>query len=920
MGYLAREISDVAQVFKRAAPEQGGIITGANPVVWNMNDPFPLWVIQVFIIICFTQLLAIGLARFRQPRVIAEIIGGIILGPTVMGRIPSFSNNIFPQQSIPLLTLTSTVGLVLFLFLIGMEVDIRVLKRNAKYSLSISAAGIVLPFGLGVLLAIALFKQFSEEGVQFGHFLLFVGVAVSITAFPVLCRILTDLNLLDDHVGVIVLSAGVGNDVVGWVLLALAVALTNAGSGLAALWILLTGVAFCLFMFWPVRMALVWLAKRTGSLQSGSPTPLMMTTVLLLILVSAFFTDVIGIHPIFGGFIAGLIIPHEGGFAIALVEKLEDLVCIVFLPLYFVLSGLRTNLGLLDNGATWGYVFLICAIAFFGKFIGCALSAKVMGFSNRESTAIGTLMSCKGLVELIVLNVGLQAGILSTRLFSMFVVHALFLTILTTPLTLWCYPAKYRTGRLGKAARKTPTPSPEDILHSDDDFKTRFTLVMSKLEHLPAVMTIAQLLQPIACAQPALLRTRSSVTSDLKGEGSHDNTEGSIMQAITAPPPALLPRSIAIDALRLMELTDRTSAVMRSSEADELVHRDPLISVFSSFGRLLNISVRSSISVAPHDTLSTSVASHAKDADSQMVVIPWSVGSPHMSEEPVHTPESTHSVSKPNPFEGLFRKGSYHDNTAAQAYASFVRNVFSDSPTDTALFVDCGAATTGNHHIFFPFFGGPDDRLALKFVVQLCASQNVTATVVRVRRSVGDQSQLTESVGPTEHEHEKENEKGPIEGITVNELPVRNRDIRRTQSRVASDTADNLLWTSYSNQTDQVATGNKPIGRVPPHVQAALWRVTFGEISSPLPLRSVIQRGFAEANRIDQESLLIVTGRSKKASESHRAELDSIIAEQNHPSIDDEVTKTVGKVAAAFMAAAIKASGILVLQAAPEQL
>lgn len=176
------------------------VISGADPSAWNPNDPFPLWVIQVFIIICFTQLLAVLLSKVRQPRVIAEVIGGILLGPTVMGRIPGFTAHIFPMNSIPVLTLTSTIGLVFFLFLVGLEVDVRILRRDAKSSLSISLAGMVLPFGLGVGLAVGLYHEFVDKTkVNFSHFLLFVGVAVAITAFPVLCRESFKVKALKSH-------------------------------------------------------------------------------------------------------------------------------------------------------------------------------------------------------------------------------------------------------------------------------------------------------------------------------------------------------------------------------------------------------------------------------------------------------------------------------------------------------------------------------------------------------------------------------------------------------------------------------------------------------------------------------------------------------------------------------------------------
>lgn len=217
-----------------------------------------------------------------------------------------------------------------------------------------------------------------------------------------LCRILTELKLLSTNVGVIVLSAGVGNDVVGWILLALCVALVNAGTGLTALWVLLTCVGYSIFLFVAVKPLFLWYLRRTGSLQDG-PDQSVVTLTLLLALASAFFTQIIGVHAIFGGFMVGLICPHQGGFAIKLTEKIEDLVGSLFLPLYFALSGLNTNLGLLDSGITWGYVVGVTAIAFFAKVTGGTVASRLCGLVWRESFTVGVLMSCKGLVELIVL-------------------------------------------------------------------------------------------------------------------------------------------------------------------------------------------------------------------------------------------------------------------------------------------------------------------------------------------------------------------------------------------------------------------------------------------------------------------------------------------------------------------------------------
>jgi Kef-type K+ transport system membrane component KefB len=290
-----------------------------NPVLYNASDPVPLWIIQVsessafiYLVVCLirllviimatTQALSLILSRIRQPRVIAEVIAGVILGPSIMGRIPGFTEAIFPPAGMPILRLTSTFGLVFFLFIVGLEIDTRVMRHNMVASAAVSVAGLVVPLALGVALGVGVYREFIDPSVNFGIFLLFTAVAVGITAFPVLCRILTSLELLDTEVGLVALAAGIGNDVIGWVLLALTVALVNASSGLTALWVLLASTGYTIFLLFPVRWWYLWLAKRTGSLEKGTPSSLMMTITLFIVLISAFFTDIIGIHPIFGIF------------------------------------------------------------------------------------------------------------------------------------------------------------------------------------------------------------------------------------------------------------------------------------------------------------------------------------------------------------------------------------------------------------------------------------------------------------------------------------------------------------------------------------------------------------------------------------------------------------------------------------------
>ncbi|KAK9475251.1 K(+)/H(+) antiporter [Dipodascopsis tothii] len=428
-----------------------GIVAGRNPLEYSASSPYTVFLFQAVFIILFCQIVHYPLSKIRQPKVIAEVITGILLGPSVMGHIPKFTTTCFSADSITGLTLMANVGIILFLFIVGLEVDIGFIRKNFRVAISVGIINMAVPFGLGCAVARGLYNEYhpentSGEAIKFTTFMVFIAVAMCITAFPVLARILTELNLLKDRVGTIVLAAGITNDLLGWILLALSVTLANAGNGVNTVYIILLALGWFLFMTIPVRITLRYcLTRFTRDLERGSPSQLSMMFILVMVFISAFYTDIIGVHPIFGAFIVGVIVPRDNGFVVSLTEKIEDLVNVVLIPLYFALAGLNTNLGLLNRGIDWAYVVAIIVVALVGKISGGFAAAKMNKLLWRESLSVGVLMSCKGIVEIVVLTTGLKAGIISQRVFSMFIVMALVTTFLTTPLTLVTYPVSYRT-------------------------------------------------------------------------------------------------------------------------------------------------------------------------------------------------------------------------------------------------------------------------------------------------------------------------------------------------------------------------------------------------------------------------------------------------------------------------------------------
>ncbi|KAF2771038.1 hypothetical protein EJ03DRAFT_325837 [Teratosphaeria nubilosa] len=832
----------------RASP-QGGILEGGNPSVYSSSNSIILFIIQAGIIIIFCRLLHYPLSLLRQPRVIAEVVGGILLGPSVMGHVPGFTNDIFPSASIPNLTLVANIGLVLFLFLVGLEVDLRYFVSNWRVALSVGTLGMALPFGLGWAVAYGLYHQFHGEAgttpIQFATYALFIGVAMAITAFPVLCRILTELKLLSTPVGVIVLSAGVSNDVVGWILLALCVALVNSGSGITALWILLTCVGYALLLTFAVRPAFLWLLRRTRALLDG-PSQGIVCLTLMIAFTSAFFTGVIGVHPIFGAFMAGLICPHEGGFAIKVTEKVEDLVSAIFLPLYFALSGLSTNLGLLNDGITWGYVIAVIAVAFCAKFAGGTLAAKLNGMLWRESFTVGVLMSCKGLVELIVLNIGLQAKILSQRTFTIFVLMALVTTFATTPLTAWLYPPWYqqkvqawKEGKIDWAtgAFRSDSDAGSVMAEKMESQKVRSLLVYLRLDSMPTLLAFISLFG----GKPTSLVERIHAT--------HDAQKAMTPEQRSTPGSQLPARTIEVRGVRLLELTERSSTVMKVSEVEEHSIFDPVLNAFRVLSQLFNLAVSGETAVVPESSYADTLTSIARQEASNLLLLPWS---------------ETGSMSETS----TISSDSVRNKLASDAYAAFVSQALDNASCNTAVFVNKGFSgslmnrptlqrqrsmstyslpshrehertapnTDRSHHIFLPFFGGADGRVAIRLVLQLAENLEVTATIV----------------------HFANNNASELDGITRTTVTA-----GKSASSAAPAENDAAFFAAMQRS-------------IPTELQS---RVLFSTFSSLTPIKSAVSRAQEEmAQNPRNGGDLVVLGRNKGATTANSCLGDAAVA------------------------------------------
>ncbi|MGH2685884.1 MAG: cation:proton antiporter, partial [Actinomycetota bacterium] len=406
--------------------------------------------------------------RIDQPQVMGEIVAGVLLGPSLLGAIsPEASDFLFSEEVLPFIEIVAQLGLVFFMFLIGLELDVRLIRGRGQAAVTVSQVSIVVPFLLGAAVALLIFPTLGSSSGEFVPFALFLGASMSITAFPVLARILTERGLYKTRLGAVTITCAAVNDLTAWCILAVVVAVSAAaGLGGAFLTIGLATV-FIAFMIAVVRPLIARLAHYHE--ERGGLTGAMLSFIIIGILLSALATDRIGIHAIFGAFLFGAIMPQRSEFIHELLGKLEDFTVLFLLPLFFAYSGLRTEIGLLGTDVQlWLICGLLLTVAIVGKWGGSAVAAKFVGLGWRESNAIGILMNCRGLTELVILNIGLDLGVIPPALFAMLVIVALVTTFMTTPLLSAVYSREEQDRMIAEQAGGD----------ADDGAQRAFTILM----------------------------------------------------------------------------------------------------------------------------------------------------------------------------------------------------------------------------------------------------------------------------------------------------------------------------------------------------------------------------------------------------------------------------------------------------------
>ncbi|KAK7302678.1 hypothetical protein RJT34_13571 [Clitoria ternatea] len=635
-----------------------GIWQGDNPLDYSL----PLFILQITLVVCVTRFFVFILKPFHQPRIIAEILGGLLLGPSVLGRNENFAKHVFPLKSAMVLETMANIGLIYFLFLVGLEMDISIIKRTGKKTISIAVAGMILPFITGV--CASTFLDDKGKNIYHASYALYIGIVLSVTAFPMLARMLAELKLINTDLGKLALSTSLINDVFAWVLLALAIAVSEQNtSNWASLWVVLSNVIFVFFCFLVVRPTILWLISRTP--EGKAYTEVQICIVLIGVMISAFVTDVLGTHSMFGAFVYGLVVPN-GPLGAAIIEKLEDFVSGLLLPLFYAISGLKTDVTLISGSRAWTFLLTVMPLSCLGKIIGTLVIAGVFQIDNRDGVVLGLLMNTKGLIEMIVLNVGREQKVLGDQIFSIMVMITLLMTAIITPIVALIYrPRK----RLVPYKKRT-------VQNSRLDAEFRVLVCIHTPRNVPTIINLL--------------------------EATHPHKRSPICAYV----------------LHLVELTGRASAMLvvhanRQSGGPALnktqAQTDNIITAFRNFEEYVgHFSVYPLTAISPYSSMHEDICHLAEDKRVPVVIIPF------------HKQQTVDGeMLDTNP---AFRMVNHNllQNSPCSVGILVDRGLNGSNRL---------TANLASHQVAVLYFGGPDDREALAYGWRMSRHPRVSLTV-----------------------------------------------------------------------------------------------------------------------------------------------------------------------------------------------
>ncbi|PKU66908.1 cation/H(+) antiporter 15 [Dendrobium catenatum] len=668
--------------FNPKSTSNGGIWQGENLIEYSFNR----FIIQLLLIVIITRLVALLLRPLHQPRYLANIIGGIMVGPTCLGRIPWVARKLFPLPSVIVLENTAYLGLIYFTFITGVEIDLIAVRRTGQ-SVSLALACTIVPFGIGAVAAAALQSTLnSDVQANLASFVVFLGVALSVSSFSVLVRTLAELKLLNSTVGTTSLSASILVDSFVWVLLALAVTLAqNNGEPFVTLWTMMSGIGFYGAARFLVRPAANWISSRTP--EGGVVNDFSAGAMLVGVMVAALIADAIGIHAVLGAFVYGFVIPSDSPVGTALIERLEDFVEGLLLPLFFGISGIKTNLGAVNDIVAAVFLILIVVASAVLKIVGCLVVSNIYQIPLRDGMAIGLLMNTKGVIELVLLNIGRGQQLLSEASFSVLVCTSAIVTAFVSPLLSVTFRSPRRLASFKRRSVQSGRPESE----------LRIVFCVHATRHVPAMLGLLDAVNPIK-RQP-----------------------------------------VSVIALHLIELSSRPSSMLIIHSTTTTTTKDgvgrnggqpsssaaaaataAIARAFRSYEeQSAGVFVRTLTAVSPYPTMQQDISAIAEDFRAALIIIPF---------------------HKHRTVDGGME-------TTNPSLRSLNQSVLAAAPCSVAILIDRGLPAPSRHGVTRKaalfFLGGPDDREALAFASRIAGHSQFSLTVLRLINQIrSDESVL----------------------------------------------------------------------------------------------------------------------------------------------------------------------------------